>query len=77
VKLYKDQYISRSEARRLLSRLTEFSEAVLDFKDVNMIGQGFADEVFRVYPRNNPEIKITTENVIPEINAMIRHVAEK
>ena len=47
VKLFEEDYISRSEARRLLTGLDRFSEVVLDFKGVTSIGQAFADEVFQ------------------------------
>ncbi len=65
--------MSRSEARRLLSRLDEFEEVVLDFTGVTRIGQGFADEIFRVFPLREPTISIETENVAPEIAPMIEH----
>ncbi|MBI4400810.1 MAG: DUF4325 domain-containing protein [Nitrospirae bacterium] len=75
VKLLRRDYVSRSEARRLLANLEKFSEIVLDFRDVQSVGQGFADEVFRVFARRYPAIAIRTENTSPVIDAMIRHVA--
>ncbi len=75
VKLLRSDYVSRSEARRLLANLEKFSEIVLDFRDVRSVGQGFADEVFRVFARRYPAIAIRTENTNPVIDAMIRHVA--
>lgn len=47
-------FLSRSEARRLLSGLERFREIVLDFQGVPGVGQGFADEVFRVWARAHP-----------------------
>ena len=55
--------------------LEKFREIVLDFRDVKAVGQGFADEVFRVFARGHPEISITTENTDPAIDAMVRHAA--
>lgn len=75
VKLLRRDYVSRSEARRLLANLEQFSEIVLDFRDVQSVGQGFADEVFRVFARRHPSIAIKTENTNPVIDAMIRHAA--
>jgi len=75
VKLYGKDYASRSEARRLLSRVREFREVVLDFRDVGSIGQGFADEVFRVFRTQHPEIVIRVANLSPELRAMVEHVA--
>jgi hypothetical protein len=40
--------VSRSEAKRLVLRLTEFRHVTLDFSGVEVVGQGFCDEVFRV-----------------------------
>jgi DNA-binding MarR family transcriptional regulator len=75
VKLLQRDYVSRSEARRLIANLEKFSEIVLDFRDVKSVGQGFADEVFRVFARRHPAIKIAAENTKPAVDAMIRHVA--
>ena len=74
VKLLKKDYISRSEAKRLLTNLEKFSEVTLDFRDVKTIGQGFADEVFRVFAKQHPGVKISAENTNAPIDAMLRHV---
>jgi hypothetical protein len=47
----KDDLIFRSKAKRLLFRIDGFRTVVLDFKNVNQIGQAFADEIFRVFAR--------------------------
>ena len=73
VKLLQADYVSRSEAKRLLANLDRFREVVLDFTDVNSIGQGFADEVLRVFPRHHPGTRILTENANPVVAAMLRH----
>lgn len=60
VKLYTIgvRFISRSEAKRLLHGLTRFREVVLDFEGVRAVGQGFADEVFRVWHTQHPEVRL-------------------
>jgi len=75
VKLLQREFVSRSEARRLLANLEKFSEIVLDFRDVKSVGQGFADEVFRVFARRHPHIKIAAENSNPAVDAMLRHAS--
>lgn len=76
IKLYLQNFVSRSEARRLLTGLDKFSEIILDFKGVSLIGQGFTDEIFRVFQNKHPDIIIKTENVIPTVQQMIRHVVD-
>lgn len=76
IKLYLQILVSRSEARRLLTGLDKFREIIFDFKDVKKIGQGFADEIFRVFRNRYPEIVIKTENVSPVIGQMIKHVVD-
>ena len=44
---------------------------MLDFQDVPYIGQAFADQIFRVFKNEHPEIKIITLNTTPEIESMI------
>lgn len=52
-------FISRSEAKRLLFGLDKFEKVVLDFRGVDRVGQGFADEVFRVWARDHPRVSLT------------------
>lgn len=66
-----DDLVSRSQARRLLSGLELFKEVVLDFRDIEYIGQAFADEVFRVFTNLNPNTSITAQNANTEIQYMI------
>jgi anti-sigma regulatory factor (Ser/Thr protein kinase) len=47
-------FLSRSEAKRLLRGLERFQHVVLDFRGVPGVGQAFADEVFRVWARAHP-----------------------
>lgn len=74
VKLLNKEYVSRSEAKRLMQNLDNFRVVELDFRDVQAVGQGFADEVFRVFYGNHPEVEIHAINTSPVIQAMIRHV---
>jgi hypothetical protein len=71
-----DHLVSRSQARRLLDRLRNFQKITLDFAGIDSIGQAFADEVFRVYARNNPGIEISTVNTNVDIDRMIRRVSQ-
>ena len=73
VKLYHSdvRYISRSQARRLLAGLNSFRIVVLDFNKVKTIGQGFADEIFRVFKNRYPDIKIEPINCCKAVEFMI------
>lgn len=46
--------MSRSEAKRLLTGLDEYTVLDFSFKNVDEVGQGFCDEIFRVYGNRNP-----------------------
>lgn len=69
-----EQLVSRSQAKRLLARLEPFKEVFLDFKEVESIGQAFADEIFRVYKNEHPDIKIIWINTTKDIEHMIKRV---
>ena len=75
VKLLQSDYVSRSEAKRLLVNLDRFSEIELDMRNVQQVGQGFADEIFRVFTSKHPEIVIRAINASQAVEAMIRHVS--
>lgn len=68
-----EKLVSRSQARRLLSRVDRFSEVMLDFKSVPDIGQPFADEIFRVFKREHPDVHILWIHTTPEVEKMIQH----
>lgn len=69
-----ENLISRSQAKRLLTRIERFKEIILDFDNVPSIGQAFADEIFRVFQAQNPVIHITSINTNEQIKKMIAHV---
>jgi len=50
--------VSRAEARRLTAGLAKFTHVTLDFSGVEVVGQGFCDEVFRVFARAHPAIEL-------------------
>jgi anti-sigma regulatory factor (Ser/Thr protein kinase) len=70
-----EQLISRSQAKRLLARVDQFKAVFLDFRKVGMIGQAFADEVFRVFANAHPDMELCALGVNTAIEHMIRHVA--
>jgi anti-sigma regulatory factor (Ser/Thr protein kinase) len=76
VRLYRDACVSRSEARRMLHGLGQFREVILDFTGVKELGQGFADEVFRVFRTEHPDTAVKTENLSPGLEPVIRHVLD-
>lgn len=53
-----DKLISRSQAKRLLARVELFKVVMFDFEGVDIIGQAFADEIFRVFAQKHPEIQL-------------------
>ena len=64
-------FVSRSLAKRILMNVEKFKIIVLDFENIDNIGQGFADEVFRVFKNKNPDITIVPINMNEEIEFMI------
>lgn len=69
-----DNLVSRSQAKRLIARFEKFRTVVLDFKGVALIGQAFADEVFRVFALAHPEVELNPLNANKEVGQMIAHV---
>jgi hypothetical protein len=70
-----EKLISRSQAKRLLAGLHRFKVIWFDFEGVKMIGQAFADEVFRVFAEAHPHIELSALSVNTPVEQMIRHVA--
>ncbi|MBT5552099.1 MAG: DUF4325 domain-containing protein [Nitrospina sp.] len=70
-KLGDERYVSRSQARRIVLGLEKFKHVLLDFKDISTVGQGFVDEVFRVFQSKYPRIKIEYTNANDDVRFMI------
>jgi anti-sigma regulatory factor (Ser/Thr protein kinase) len=66
-----DKLISRSQAKRVMARVELFRTVVLDFEHVPSIGQSFADEVFRVFALDHPQIRLIPINASSEVKRMI------
>lgn len=68
--------VSRSQAKRLMARVDRFRTVVLDFEGVDLIGQAFADEVFRVFRNTHDHVEIIHINANDTVASMIDHVTK-
>lgn len=73
VKLYTTGgiHISRSQARRVLSGLEKFKIILFDYEQVPMVGQAFADEIYRVFQELYPDIRLENENMNEGVKFMV------
>lgn len=67
-----EKLVSRSQAKRVLARLERFREVILDFKGLDTIGPAFADEIFRVFRSQHPEVNLIVHNAGDEVQRTIR-----
>ena len=68
----KEMMVSRSQARRVMARVTRFKHVELDFQGVDKIGQPFADEIFRVFISEHPDIKVYSINENDQVKNAIK-----
>ena len=66
-----ESLVSRSQAKRLLARIDRFKIVIFDFDGIDQIGQAFADEVFRVFKKQHPDIQIYFIKTSPAVEGMI------
>jgi len=59
-----------------VARVDQFKEVLLDFRGVNMIGQAFADEIFRVFAKEHPNVRIVVSHANEEVLKMIKKAKE-
>ena len=71
-----ENLVSRSQAKRLLARFSRFEEVMLDFEGVQQVGQAFTDEIFRVFAKEHPNIRLVTLRTNQQINDMIARAKE-
>ena len=67
--------ISRSQAKRLVQPIIgKFKEVIFDFKKVEMVGQGFLDELLRVFPSGEKDLIVKVINVPSELIPFFRRI---
>lgn len=69
-----EKLVSRSQAKRLLERVDRFKTVIFDFNGVETIGQAFADQVFRVFASEHPQIQLMEIRANEEVKQMIKRV---
>lgn len=67
-----EMFISRSQAKRVLLGLEKFKQITFDFKRIASVGQGFVDEIFRVFANRYPGIVLRYINANDDVEFMIR-----
>jgi anti-sigma regulatory factor (Ser/Thr protein kinase) len=66
-------FVSRSEARRLLDGLdADFDTVEVDFTGVTDVGQGFVDELLRVWPTAHPGKSVVPINMNSAVEFMVK-----
>lgn len=66
-----DSLISRSQAKRVLNRVDRFKTVIFDFTGVDSVGQAFADEIFRVFATQHPDIDVVSVRANKDVANMI------
>ena len=72
-----EHLVSRSQAKRVLARVEQFNEVVLDFDGVKNIGPSFADEIFRVFANAHPEVQLLSIGTSREVERAIKRAETK
>jgi DNA-binding Lrp family transcriptional regulator len=65
------ELVSRSQAKWVMNRATQFKTVVLDFEGVAHVGQAFVDEVFRVFATAHPHVRLKTMGMTPEVAKLV------
>ncbi|OHC68760.1 MAG: ArsR family transcriptional regulator [Rhodocyclales bacterium RIFCSPLOWO2_02_FULL_63_24] len=69
-----EKLVSRSQAKRLTARLEKFKTVILDFTGVESIGQGFADELFRVFAAAHPALDLVPMHMTTAVQDMTNRI---
>lgn len=72
-----ENLVSRSQAKRALSRVDRFKTVLFDFTAVDTVGQAFADEIFRVFANAHPEMQLIPIHFNAAVKRMLLHVGLK
>jgi hypothetical protein len=66
--------VSRSQGKRLVRGLENFTVVDFDFSGVETMQQGFADEVFRVWRQAHPGVAVSVSHATQGVLRMLARV---
>lgn len=66
--------VSRSQAKRICNRLDKFREVIIDFEDIEWMGQGFAHQLFVVFAKEHEDTMLLPVNMNEDVTKMYNHV---
>jgi hypothetical protein len=69
--------VSRSQGKWVVARVEMFSSVELDFTGVNAVGQGFVDEVFRVFATAHPHVHLLASHMTPDVAHVVKMFAPR
>jgi anti-sigma regulatory factor (Ser/Thr protein kinase) len=69
-------FVSRSEARRIATGLDVFARVIVDFRGVLRVGQGFVDELFRVWASQHPSTRLEPVVMNEAVSFMVRRASQ-
>ena len=72
-----EKLVSRSQAKRLLTRIDKFTNVIFDFEGIPSVGQSFADEIFRVYAKKHPKLILLPVKMNDEVKMMVNRALGK
>lgn len=67
-----ERFVSRSEAKRMAQGLERFEEVSIDFAGVTEVGQGFVDELFRVWAGEHPQTRLLPVSMSEAVAFMVK-----
>lgn len=71
IRVGNENLASRNQVALLLENFDPTGNILLDFSDVDGLGQAFSHELFCVFARTNPQVKLFCVNVCPKVQEMI------
>lgn len=72
-----EELVSRSQAKRLLARVHLFKTVIFDFTDVDAVGQAFADQIFRVFANDHPDIQLLPIHMSKSVADMVHRALSR
>ncbi len=69
-------FVSRSEARRVATGLDAFARVIVDFRGVRRVGQGFVDELFRVWVSQHPNTRLEPIEMNEAVSFMVARASQ-
>ena len=71
-----EPFMTRAQARSIIEGKDGCFHLILDYTNIQEIGEDFADEIYNIFAKKNPQVRIKSENMSKKVRKIIEKASK-